>query len=147
MLGGKQPGAQVTEALGSEVLGRNNVAGTVGAGHTGALSLILYHRPGVRLGCISRKGLHRGSLRGRSLARGNMVIPRGQHRQSPLPITGQLQSKECSKVTHSAGSGRQRWPVLQLLIAVMEHLIKAAFKVLVGLLWLILWGWVRKGLV
>lgn len=33
VLGGKQPGAQVTVALGSEVLGLNDVAATVDAGH------------------------------------------------------------------------------------------------------------------
>lgn len=66
--------------------------------------MILYHRPRVYLGCLSRQGLQRGSLRSRDPAVGDMGIPKGQHRQRPLLVTvlSRVGSKECSKVTLSA---------------------------------------------
>lgn len=85
VLRGKQPGAQMTVALESGVLGLNDVAATRGAGHWSSRDDLVPQTWG--LAGMSAGRVCTEALRGRAPARGNTSIPKGRHRQSPLPIS------------------------------------------------------------
>lgn len=84
-VGREQPGAQVTVALGSGVLGLNDGAATRGAGHWSSRNSLVPQTWG--LAGMSPCRVCAQALRGRAPDRGNMSIPKGLHRQSPLPIS------------------------------------------------------------